>query len=317
MAAWFLRAGLILVIATSSLQSADEAAPAGPMLTVPRIVDDGFELSLVNLKGSVVGKIAHANYPLIEPTWSPDGKQLAYVAVDSLTAPKMYVADADGKNTHRLTKLSSPERHPCWSPTNEWIAFVSGEGGVQHIWLIHPDGTEAHRLAEGRYPTKCPAFSPDGKSIAFVEGNNTVMRMDSDGNNRRQLINRQAAYSGYPIWSADGQSLVFSGFDEGSSDIGCQLFIVSADNKGCEQLTRESRYCCMPAWSPDGQYIAYTRYTEVVGRNNNGSIRGPANIPPADLMLYDTLSGEHTEMLHACMPPEGPRAAWRPIGMEK
>ena len=57
------------------------------------------------------------------PTWSPDGKQIAYHRFNKLT---IYVRSIDGKNEEKLTS----GLWPAWSPNGSEIAFVADEAFV-------------------------------------------------------------------------------------------------------------------------------------------------------------------------------------------
>jgi Tol biopolymer transport system component len=51
----------------------------------------------------------------INPVWSPDGRQIAYVS-DAGNNKDIYIMDADGSNLHRLTYEKSTEGYPSWRP---------------------------------------------------------------------------------------------------------------------------------------------------------------------------------------------------------
>ena len=52
------------------------------------------------------------------PTWSPDGRQIAFVSVRG-EQQDIYVIDIDGHNRHNLTNHPSPDNNPTWSPDGE------------------------------------------------------------------------------------------------------------------------------------------------------------------------------------------------------
>jgi TolB protein len=49
-----------------------------------------------------------------DPTWSPDGKQIAFVSIRS-GAPELWMVNVDGSNLRQLTSAGQTVRFPFWS----------------------------------------------------------------------------------------------------------------------------------------------------------------------------------------------------------
>jgi Tol biopolymer transport system component len=98
-----------------------------------------------------------------EPTWSPDGRSLAYTS-DRLGDFDIWVQPLSDAAPTRLT--SSPERdwQPDWSPDGKWVAFRSERDGGG-IYVVPSDGGEARRITTLGFR---PRWSPDGTKIMFV-----------------------------------------------------------------------------------------------------------------------------------------------------
>ena len=98
------------------------------------------------------------------PAASPDGKRLAFSALD-----RLYVMDWPGGAPRRLTRDSVHEQVPTWSPDGKWIAYVSwGEKGG---WVnrARADGKgKPERLTDTQGFFDLPTWSPDGKRIVVV-----------------------------------------------------------------------------------------------------------------------------------------------------
>ena len=108
----------------------------------------------------------------VSPTFSPDGTRMAY-ASDQGGMVSIYIAPASGGAGTRLT--SGKATDPSWSPTGEFITFVSRE---TDICIIRPDGHGYRQLTGNQGRNYRPSFSPDGRMIVF----------HSDRNGRRQLL---------------------------------------------------------------------------------------------------------------------------------
>jgi len=110
------------------------------------------------------------------PSWSPDGRQLAFEGGGSV-----YTVNVDGSD---LQKVASG-LHPSWSPDGRTIAFASIGGGISLYDVA--SGNVTNITTE---PDLWPAFSPSGSQIAFVRGPRTnyqVYVMNADGSNVHPL----------------------------------------------------------------------------------------------------------------------------------
>jgi len=104
---------------------------------------------------------------LINPTWSPEAKRLAFAAIpndgswDSLPGgtPRnadLYIVDLDGTNLVKVTDGSSVDLMPAWASTSS-LFFASDRGGEENLWSL--DVSDAVRLAEGN-------AGPDSPTVA-------------------------------------------------------------------------------------------------------------------------------------------------------
>src|SRR5215471_8890416 len=56
-----------------------------------------------------------------DPTWSPDGKRIAFTLFGSIWA-----VDAQGGEAVQISTSPGYHAHPAWSPKGDWIAFING-----------------------------------------------------------------------------------------------------------------------------------------------------------------------------------------------
>jgi Tol biopolymer transport system component len=123
----------------------------------------------------------------------------------------------------------------------------------------------------------CGGDDPGSADIAFVssrDGNYAIFVMSADGGGERRLTDiddeSDAGDSPFfqiePAWSADGTGLAFASGRSGNSDI----YVMSADGTGTEQLTSTDQNDTHPTWSP-GDAIAFARAGDIYVMNTDGS----------------------------------------------
>ena len=146
----------------------------------------------------------------VEPSWSPDGRRIAYVSAGAGEAADVYVSDADGTHLGRLTRTSGvDEASPRWSP--DGMRLVVERAG--RIVVAKADASRERVLALGLQP----AWSPGGQRIAFERDGDLFLVRASGGKPRRLTTTpgTQAA----PAWSPDGRRLTYVSDETGASDI--------------------------------------------------------------------------------------------------
>ncbi len=146
---------------------------------------------------------------LLNPTWSPDGKQIAFSAqVGGVT--DLFVYDLDSGELRRLTNDAYADLEPAWSPDGSLIAFVTDRFttslddltyGDYQLAVIDPRGggqiRQLPHLPKAKHIN--PQWSPDGKSLYFLGdpgGLTNVFRLSLAGGEITQVTNVFTGVSG-------------------------------------------------------------------------------------------------------------------------
>ena len=101
------------------------------------------------------------------PSYSPDGKQIAFRRMLGEMNSEVFVADADGTNVRNLTNHPAFDGWPAWSPDGKRIAFSSNRRSNYQIHVMNADGTGVRLVANTEGRATEPRWSVDGSRIYF------------------------------------------------------------------------------------------------------------------------------------------------------
>ncbi len=97
------------------------------------------------------------------PRLSPDGKRAAFTAFN-----KLYVMDLDGGTPQRLTKATTGEFQPAWSPDGRHVIYATWTNQGGHLHRVPAQGGATEQLTRRAALYLSPTYSPDGSRIVFL-----------------------------------------------------------------------------------------------------------------------------------------------------
>ncbi len=170
---------------------------------------------------------------LSSPTFAPDGKRIAFSAVEKSGNSDLYILELDTRTLIRLTDDFYEDRDPAWSPDGKMIAFSSdrtvyGRGGKHNIFLYDLSTSQIEYLTVGNHTDLSPVWSPDGKWLAFtsdIDGARNVWIMSMAGTSQKKeqtrMVKRATSFftaAFDPAWGEE-DALLFTAFEKFSFQI--------------------------------------------------------------------------------------------------
>jgi len=219
-----------------------------------------YELQVADADGFGAQTVLASNEPIISPSWSPDGNQIAYVSFEQ-KKPVVYVQSLTTGQRRQVAAFRGSNSAPAWSPDGKRLAVVLTRDGGSQIYLMNTDGSGVIRLTQSTAIDTEPNFSPDGQLLIFTSdrgGSPQIYGMSTTGGEIRRLT-FEGTYNVSPRFSPDGKSFTFiqrngSRFNVAIQDLATRQVQVLTDGAVDES----------PTFAPNGKMILYA--TALKGR---------------------------------------------------
>jgi TolB protein len=224
-----------------------------------------YVLQVADTDGFNAQNVLESDEPIMSPSWSPDGKSLAYfrglnsapswspdgkflaLVLSKDGSPDIYTLNTATKRLKRLTTHRSIDTEPVWASDGRTIIFTSDRAGSPQLYRIDVGGGKPKRLTfEGRYNT-APSLSPDGKFIAMVHGERgqyKIAQYERETGNLTVLTD--SALDESPSFSPNGKMVLYAS-TRGNSGF---LYAVSIDGRAKHKLSDQAGDIREPVWGP-------------------------------------------------------------------
>ena len=212
------------------------------------------EIYIADYDGANQRRVTTGRSLNINPTWSPDGRSIAYASYRR-GEPNIFISNIYQGTLEELTKKAGSNFLPSWSPDGTRVCFMSNRDGHMQLYVANRDGSNVRRLLDEKADDGAPTWSPNGTQIAFTSdrsGSPQIYVIDVDGLRQRRIT---SDYSDRPTWSpAPYNEIAFSARTGPGSDIK----VIDLASGQVRQLTFGEGTNESPSWAPNGRHLAFT-----------------------------------------------------------
>ncbi|MBU1344210.1 MAG: Tol-Pal system beta propeller repeat protein TolB [Proteobacteria bacterium] len=222
------------------------------------IVNGKKEIFTCDFDGQNIQQITSHKTISLSPSWSSDGKWLAYVSY-AKGKPDIFIKNLK-ENRGSIVNYKGMNISPDWMPGQDKLAAALSFSGDQEIYLLTIKGEIIKRITNSWGIDVSPKFSPDGQKIVFTSkrtGTPQIHIQDIESQSVQRLTFKGSNNTS-PTWSPDGKKIAYVGIEENQINI----FIMNIDSGMPVQLTMNEGDNEDPSWSPDGSMLAFTSTRE-------------------------------------------------------
>jgi TolB protein len=206
--------------------------------------------------------------PIMSPSWSKDGKRLAYVSFEKQHAA-IYIQDVATGTRYLLSEYPGINGAPAWSPDGKKLALVLSKSGSPNIYLMDIASRQLVPLTHDYYLNTEPSFSPNGRFIVFTSnrgGNHPQIYQMDLASRIVTRITYEGKYNARASYTSDGNHLVVLNQESGLYNIG----ILDLNSGLFKVLTNSGSDNESPSIAPNGSMVLFGTFSR--GRNVLGMI---------------------------------------------
>ncbi|MBV8806121.1 MAG: Tol-Pal system beta propeller repeat protein TolB [Sinobacteraceae bacterium] len=215
-----------------------------------------FQLIVADADGENQRLVLESRYPLMSPSWSPDGQWLAYVSFENKKSA-IWVQLVRTGERRQVSARAGINGSPAYSPDGKKLALtLGGSGGNPDVYVLDLQTQNLTRITDDPAIDTEAVWAPDGKTLYFTSdraGSPQIYRIGVNPGDRPKRITFTGNYNARPRLSADGTQLAMVTLDNGNYRIAVQDL-----SSGTMHVLSKGHLDESPSFAPNGATLMYS-----------------------------------------------------------
>ena len=167
-----------------------------------------YALMVADADGHGPRTVVNSTEPLMSPSWSPDGRRLAYVSFEGGNSA-VYLQDIASGSREKVASFRGINGAPSFSPDGSRLALTLSKGGNPDIYVMDLGSKRLTQVTNHFGIDTEPTWTPDGGGLVFTSdrgGRPQLYQVGASGGSATR-ISFEGNYNASPSVSFDGKKI--------------------------------------------------------------------------------------------------------------